>query len=485
MTEYVPMIKEQEKETYPLVSAITDKEWTVKGMKHGEGPHADMSGLELVVPLTCEQMALNIRAHEQGHIAFSPVKKGTAASNDYLNMAEDARVNTLLTQRGVDLSAGMTDPIDIMTLVANLVKKRDRASVVQSMICTISTGDHKPFIKALKESGLDSLNQEICNTVFAGAKHLLDTNDLKSYRTTEKVAAYVEKYVKALEEQDKRMNETNQAMEDAKEAKRREKEREKRKESVSSEEKERTDAKWEKARMERKSAERDAMQTVGTARRGFSHRGTRSLDRWGHMVMDEPPRSESFPTRIIGRKHRPYAEGAIIRYPHRYAIDMSVFKMERTYPSGSVLIDGSGSMSFSGEDIESIVKCAPAAIIGVYSAGAIKINREGTLRILVKNQRRVVGDKMTMSSIHTEMGGSNVCDGPALDWLGQQPFPRIWVSDGEITGMSEIGGGGSHGEDNTQLRMDVTAKCAKFRIVRLNDVEEAIQYFTYVAKIRR
>ena len=34
-------------------------------------------------------------------------------------------------------------------------------------------------------------------------------------------------------------------------------------------------------------------------------------------------------------------------------------------------------------------------------------------------------------------GNGNIVDGPALDWLGKQPGPRVWVSDGFVTGVND------------------------------------------------
>jgi hypothetical protein len=34
-------------------------------------------------------------------------------------------------------------------------------------------------------------------------------------------------------------------------------------------------------------------------------------------------------------------------------------------------------------------------------------------------------------------GSGNVVDGPALQWLARQKAPRVWVSDGGVTGMND------------------------------------------------
>ena len=34
-------------------------------------------------------------------------------------------------------------------------------------------------------------------------------------------------------------------------------------------------------------------------------------------------------------------------------------------------------------------------------------------------------------------GSGNIVDVPALQWLARQPAPRVWISDGLVTGMSD------------------------------------------------
>jgi hypothetical protein len=37
-------------------------------------------------------------------------------------------------------------------------------------------------------------------------------------------------------------------------------------------------------------------------------------------------------------------------------------------------------------------------------------------------------------------GGANIVDGPALVWLTHQQEPRVWFSDGKVTGAHEAQG---------------------------------------------
>ncbi len=112
---------------------------------------------------------------------------------------------------------------------------------------------------------------------------------------------------------------------------------------------------------------------------------------------------------------------------------------ERAIPEhgASLLIDGSGSMSISSETIMKIMQLAPASIIAMYYGG------DGTLPFTHKYHEGgfivVIGKDGQACSIIDEyrLGGGNYCDGLALRWLGQQPEPRYWVSDGMVTGPGD------------------------------------------------
>jgi hypothetical protein len=52
----------------------------------------------------------------------------------------------------------------------------------------------------------------------------------------------------------------------------------------------------------------------------------------------------------------------------------------------------------------------------------------------------------------------NVVDGPALRWLARQPEPRIWISDGHVTGIAD--------QPSSDLAVDAIHICRKARITR-------------------
>jgi hypothetical protein len=87
-------------------------------------------------------------------------------------------------------------------------------------------------------------------------------------------------------------------------------------------------------------------------------------------------------------------------------------------------------MSLASEDVEKLVRGAGgAAVVAIYSGCA----DEGELRIVARGDRRVE------SEFFEPFGSGNIVDLPALEWLAKQPAPRLWVSDGCVTGVGDEG----------------------------------------------
>jgi hypothetical protein len=64
-------------------------------------------------------------------------------------------------------------------------------------------------------------------------------------------------------------------------------------------------------------------------------------------------------------------------------------------------------------------------------------------------------------------GGAKVIDGPALHWLAKQSHPRIWVSDGQVTGVNDRMSGINS--------LECPALCRQQSIDRCNDVGEGVK----------
>lgn len=147
------------------------------------------------------------------------------------------------------------------------------------------------------------------------------------------------------------------------------------------------------------------------------------------------------PRRPIGRRFSDC--GVIPSAVHRLPVDGAIFGTKRRAKGGSILCDASGSMHYSDDDIERILREAPAATIAFYSGSNGSRKQHG--RIIIAADR---GRAATVEAVHEALPGSeNLIDGPALRWLAKQPAPRFWVSDEEVGGIDGFGrGSAAHAE---------------------------------------
>ena len=145
---------------------------------------------------------------------------------------------------------------------------------------------------------------------------------------------------------------------------------------------------------------------------------------WGRMKIERPAMPLRLPAKVRARTRRAVQEGTVPRYWHRYCSDGAVFSQKtRRVPGAAVLIDQSGSMSFTPEDVLAILTAAPAAIVGTYAGK----DSYGILRVVAEHGRRV-----NDADVWIDLG-NNTIDGPALEWLATYPGPRYWVSDRQAT----------------------------------------------------
>ena len=182
---------------------------------------------------------------------------------------------------------------------------------------------------------------------------------------------------------------------------------------------------------------------------------------WGEMETHKPPLTVNLQGRLKnGRNYRPADYGYNPKFIHRWASDKQIFKQKQNVLGGTILIDASGSMSFSGQDILEIMSLLPAVTIAMYNG----YSKSGDLRIIGRNGMRV-----TEEYINNWSGGGNVVDGPALKWLATMPERRIWVSDMYIFGASGDTAG-------FNLMKDVMDTCIKGKIINLKDIEEVKEH---------
>jgi hypothetical protein len=111
-------------------------------------------------------------------------------------------------------------------------------------------------------------------------------------------------------------------------------------------------------------------------------------------------------------------------------------------------------MCFGPADLQRVTAAAPLATVAIYAGRGAS----GTLSIVAARGRMA-----SSSDIGAMLGRGNVVDGPALRWLAQQPEPRIWISDGQVTGTRD--------RPSTDLVVDAIRICQQAGIRRVAKAE--------------
>jgi len=196
-----------------------------------------------------------------------------------------------------------------------------------------------------------------------------------------------------------------------------------------------------------------------------SRRGGDASLPWGEMEILTPPLIRSC------RKLPGMAKGKLIcgytgafRFPSRAllpAADGRAFTIRRPRlgQCGTLLIDCSGSMSeqVTHERLMAVLAHSPSVTIGLYAGGPA--SQSGSLLIAARNGMHVAPEV-----IANWPHSGNVVDGPALQWLARQKAPRVWVSDGEVTGVND------RPANNLEVEADtIVARAHIKRVATLDD----------------
>jgi hypothetical protein len=135
--------------------------------------------------------------------------------------------------------------------------------------------------------------------------------------------------------------------------------------------------------------------------------------------------------------HRQLSDAGVKpRNIHRILTDRKVFARRKKIAGGSVMIDCSGSMSWSIEQLREICRILPASKIAGYTGYSVSDKRDG---VMYQGDIRIIADKGKYDDnalIELDKYGNNNVDLDAIKWLAQQEEPRIWVTDLQVVGVN-------------------------------------------------
>jgi hypothetical protein len=178
------------------------------------------------------------------------------------------------------------------------------------------------------------------------------------------------------------------------------------------------------------------------------------------LIVAKPDRTLGHSGRM-GRSKKSEQFGRNLTRPHNYYGDNErrVFTRYASGRGAVILLDLSGSMSLSNEQVDQMIEaCHGSTIIG-YSQG---IQGQPNCWVIAHNNTRMRGIP--------RVAGGNGVDVPAMlfaDTYRKTRTPMIWVSDGRATGVDD--------DMNNQV-LEATAKtCRDLNIHQVEEIEDALK----------
>lgn len=149
------------------------------------------------------------------------------------------------------------------------------------------------------------------------------------------------------------------------------------------------------------------------------------------------------PSMRISRRRVPISQGVDMRHAHRYFLDKAVFS-QRLLTEGGLMIDGSGSMKWTDQDLRRVMAVLPAITVGIYSGFGSFVS-SGSLQRSAQRGRSIPtyarictiakgGRFSRYEGLDPGANKGNDCDFEALQLLAHWPKPRLWLSDGQVCG---------------------------------------------------
>ena len=463
---------------YPYPEIVTSETgWTVTGTpdNHG-GARTDNLNKHMQVPLDrdCKDCGINhsrmIRRHELGHVKWSPKTMGRLKPGvrpEAVEVLEEIRVNYLLRKAGIAIEepTQCVDKIEITTH-----EKVYKSSIAELILWTLASmwdkkdttteyggyvwGHEYESIRKIIDDALN--NPQLTEMRKAELKFTLNTVQQFYHSIVRHAYGQTPSYRK-VQNYAKKLSEVLDMFLDKPKP-----EEVFKQDRLQSSEETGEETEQEGNEIENPQTVQDLEQRMRSQLMNeMNYQTTGGVGHWGEMEIHEPALTVNLQGRLKqGRKYRPADFGYNPKFINRWCSDKKIFKQKQHVLGGTILIDASGSMSFSGQDILDIMELLPAVTIAMYNGSG----NTGDLRIIARNGMRVTEEQLDEWS-----GYGNVVDGPALHWLATMPERRIWVSDMYIFG--------AYGDTSGfNLMKDVHDTCIQNKIINLKDIDEVKEH---------
>jgi len=426
--------------------------WSVEEVMAKRGmARTDIVGRKIYAPAGTSELERVVRAHELMHARITPAEsiedwlKRGIASFEALQAVEEVRVNYAISEAGFDLNEltdGNEDADGEMAVIQD-----DWHGAVIFAVATAGTAGGKRFLVGVRRqskswaSALQKIQKHVWREI--GGAHtgkigrryvtkapLFSTDVHRSIGLAPAGFAWTEQFAEYLD----RLSQLTPPSKSDKPV------RKKRKagDGDESQDGESQDGLGEEVVDNDKENESHSISNKG-GEEDFSERmrdlsplnyANSSADSgWGKLVWGKTILS-AVSKGNLGKKRYAMTYGRNPRRIGRLYTDPQrrVFDHERRAKGGIVLIDGSGSMALSREDVLKILRVAPGATVAIYSDMDEGRGRPN-IHILAKDGKCVEEKNMP------PFGCGNGVDLPALEWAISQRKknePVLWVTDGGV-----------------------------------------------------
>lgn len=449
-------------------------EWVIDTCAPVRGkPATDIVGKRMIVPVADEAVDRVIRAHEMMHAKVSPaddfvkwIERGIA-TEDALRVVEEVRVNFLLKKAGFDVDLlGDGSELSAGVLTA---ERGDWTNAVYTAVGYSICGGGKDFLTGVRRvnRAWGTTLRDIVKAVEKEFVKAYKRGDLAStevhtatglspigFAHTERIAEWVDRLAHPQKpEQDEaednsENSKTNEKNEETEESTKTTKKKDGKNGNGETNDKAPTDPKKVKP-----------VEPTG--------RGGNVVPQWAELKIGTLPLTRRA-NGGLGRKRIASQMGRDPRRIGNALVDPEkrIFDQYRKGNGGIVLIDGSGSMSLTNQNILEITEASPGCTVAVYSAD--RDNAKDNLWILAKNGKRV--DNVP------ERNGGNGVDAPAIRWAVSQrrhsSTPIVWITDGQVHGVSNNGGWGGY---HDQLALDCVNVVLKNKVHMALNVADGVK----------
>lgn len=441
-------------------------EWKIDTCAPVRGkPMTDIVGKHMVVPVGNEQVDRVIRAHEMMHARVSPahdfgqwIARGIA-SQQALIAVEEVRVNFLVKKAGFDVSV-LADGSETATGM-RLAEMGDWSGCVFGAVGYAVCGGGKDFLTGVRRvnrawgATLKDITKRLEKELEKAYKH----GSLGSTQIDERngLAPYGFSHTERLAEWVDRLAQNNPDANDD--------------ESGDAQDNDAQDndgaKKNDKGTKGEGAGKQNDKPNPDLSRIQPYEAGRGAVPSWGTLRVKRLPLTRHA-RGGLGKKRTAAAIGRNPRRIQNALVDPNrrIFDATKKGNGGVVLIDGSGSMSLTTEQIIAITEQAPGCTVAVYSA-----DREN-----VKDNLFIIAENGKMVETVPDRNGGNGVDGEAIRWAVAQrkraATPVLWVTDGGVHGL---GTGGAWGGYHDALAMDCIKTVVSGRVHLAKTVDEGIE----------